>query len=73
MGRPDAAILAGNIDDPGAQVVTWADRPFPTIPALHVHGNHEGHFGNLDEVHKDTAMPAPPSITCHSCITNNAL
>ncbi len=50
--RPDAVILAGDIDT-GAKAVAWADRTFPGVPVLYVHGNHEGYGGNLDDVQEE--------------------
>ncbi|MCY0915952.1 metallophosphoesterase family protein [Massilia antarctica] len=47
--RPDAVILAGDIDT-GAKAVAWAARTFAGLPVLYVHGNHEGYGHNLDSV-----------------------
>ncbi len=62
--RPDAVILAGDIDT-GAKAVAWADQAFRGIPVLYVHGNHEGYGGNLDEVRQeiDTACAATDHVT----------
>ncbi len=49
LSRPDAVILAGDINT-GAKAVEWAARTFAGLPVLYVHGNHEGYGHNLDEV-----------------------
>jgi len=49
---PDVVILAGDIDL-GAKAVQWADKNFPDIPVLYVHGNHEAYGENLEEVLDD--------------------
>lgn len=40
--RPDAVVLAGDIDQ-GEQGVTWASDAFPNLPVVYVHGNHEAY------------------------------
>jgi predicted phosphodiesterase len=47
--RPDAIILAGDIHT-GTRAIAWADRMFPELPVLYVHGNHEGYGERLDSV-----------------------
>lgn len=54
VARPDLVILAGDIDM-GARAVEWANRVFPDLPVLYVHGNHEGYGHNLDEVQTEIA------------------
>jgi DNA repair exonuclease SbcCD nuclease subunit len=45
--RPDVVVLAGDIDV-GDRAVACADRTFPGIPVIYVHGNHEGYGQKLD-------------------------
>ncbi|WP_317205284.1 metallophosphoesterase family protein [Janthinobacterium sp.] len=51
-GRPDAVILAGDIDT-GAAAVEWAARTFAGLPVLYVHGNHEGYDLDLEEAQRE--------------------
>ena len=48
-GRPDAVILAGDIDT-GASAIAWAARTFGALPVLYVHGNHEGYGHQLEQM-----------------------
>ncbi|MGK5025110.1 metallophosphoesterase [Janthinobacterium sp. RB2R34] len=48
-GRPDAVILAGDIDT-GSNAITWAVRTFGALPVLYVHGNHEGYGHQLERM-----------------------
>lgn len=48
-GRPDAVILAGDIDT-GANAIAWAARTFGALPVLYVHGNHEGYGHQLEQM-----------------------
>lgn len=52
LSRPDAVILAGDIDS-GATAVQWAAQSFPGLPVLYVHGNHEGYGQNLEGAQAD--------------------
>lgn len=49
---PDVVILAGDIDV-GDRAVAWADRAFPGLPVVYIHGNHEGYGHSLDKVKED--------------------
>lgn len=51
-GRPDAVILAGDIDT-GANAIAWAARTFGKLPVLYVHGNHEGYGHQLEQMQED--------------------
>ena len=51
-GRPDAVILAGDIDT-GASAIAWAARTFGALPVLYVHGNHEGYGHQLEQMQDD--------------------
>ena len=51
-GRPDAVILAGDIDT-GSNAIAWAARTFGALPVLYVHGNHEGYGHQLDQMQDD--------------------
>ena len=51
-GRPDAVILAGDIDT-GANAIVWAARTFGALPVLYVHGNHEGYGHQLEQMQVD--------------------
>ena len=51
-GRPDAVILAGDIDT-GANAIAWAARTFGALPVLYVHGNHEGYGHQLEQMQVD--------------------
>lgn len=53
---PDVVILAGDIDV-GDRAVAWADRTFPALPVVYVHGNHEGYGRSLDKV-KESILQA---------------
>ncbi|MFM2088774.1 MAG: hypothetical protein RLZZ237_3643 [Pseudomonadota bacterium] len=48
--RPDAVILAGDIDT-GSKAIAWAARTFGALPVLYVHGNHEGYGHQLEQMH----------------------
>ena len=48
-GRPDAVILAGDIDT-GSNAIAWAARTFGALPVLYVHGNHEGYGHQLEQM-----------------------
>ncbi|MFZ4876032.1 metallophosphoesterase family protein [Janthinobacterium sp. Mn2066] len=48
--RPDAVILAGDIDT-GSNAIAWAARTFGALPVLYVHGNHEGYGHQLEQMH----------------------
>lgn len=52
LSRPDAVILAGDINT-RAKAVDWAARTFAGIPVMYVHGNHEGYGQNLDDVQEE--------------------
>ncbi|WP_312706863.1 metallophosphoesterase [Stenotrophomonas sp.] len=47
VSRPDVVVLAGDIDV-GDRAVAWADRTFPNLPVIYVHGNHEAYGQKLD-------------------------
>ncbi|WP_300754240.1 metallophosphoesterase family protein [Janthinobacterium sp.] len=47
--RPDAVILAGDIDT-GSKAIAWAARTFGALPVLYVHGNHEGYGHQLEQM-----------------------
>jgi len=49
ISRPDVVILAGDINI-GANAVEWANRSFPDLPVLYVHGNHEAYGSDLEKV-----------------------
>ena len=51
-GRPEAVILAGDIDT-GANAIAWAARTFGALPVLYVHGNHEGYGHQLEQMQDD--------------------
>lgn len=51
-GRPDAVILAGDIDT-GSNAIAWAARTFGALPVLYVHGNHEGYGHQLEQMQDD--------------------
>lgn len=51
-GRPDAVILAGDIDT-GSNAIGWAARTFGALPVLYVHGNHEGYGHQLEQMQMD--------------------
>ena len=51
-GRPEAVILAGDIDT-GANAIAWAARTFGALPVLYVHGNHEGYGHRLEQMQMD--------------------
>lgn len=51
-GRPDAVILAGDIDT-GSNAIAWAARTFGALPVLYVHGNHEGYGHQLEQMQMD--------------------
>lgn len=51
-GRPEAVILAGDIDT-GANAIAWAARTFGALPVLYVHGNHEGYGHQLEQMQMD--------------------
>lgn len=45
--QPDLVILAGDVDK-GDRAVAWADRLFPELPVIYVHGNHEAYGQKID-------------------------
>jgi len=47
VSQPDVVVLAGDIDA-GDHAVAWADRTFPTLPVIYVHGDHEAYGRKLD-------------------------
>jgi len=63
LSRPDAVILAGDIDT-GTRAVAWAATTFAGLPVLYVHGNHEGHGHHLDKVRQElrAACAATPNV-----------
>ena len=63
LSRPDAVILAGDIDT-GARAVAWAATAFAGLPVLYVHGNHEGYGHHLDKVRQElrAACAATPNV-----------
>lgn len=66
--RPDAVILAGDIDS-GARGVAWAERTFPGLPVFYVHGNHEGYGHDLDTVQleMEAASQAAGNVLVLNC------
>ncbi len=64
ISRPDAVILAGDIDL-GARAVEWAARNFAGLPVLYVHGNHEGYGRNLEEMQDDIVAACAASGNVH--------
>lgn len=54
VSRPDAVVLAGDIDT-GTAAVTWANETFTGLPVIYVSGNHEGYGHNLDELQQAIA------------------
>ncbi len=62
--RPDAVILAGDIDL-GARAVAWAARNFSGLPVIYVHGNHEGYGRNLEDVHQEIREACAASGNVH--------
>lgn len=63
LSRPDAVILAGDIDT-GSRAVAWAATAFADLPVLYVHGNHEGYGHHLDKVRQElrAACAATPNV-----------
>ena len=63
LSRPDAVILAGDIDT-GSRAVAWAATAFAGLPVLYVHGNHEGYGHHLDKVRQElrAACAATPNV-----------
>lgn len=63
ISRPDAIILAGDIDT-GTRAVAWAATAFAGLPVLYVHGNHEGYGHHLDKVRHElrAACAATPNV-----------
>ena len=63
ISRPDAVILAGDIDT-GSRAVAWAATAFAGLPVLYVHGNHEGYGHHLDKVRQElrAACAATPNV-----------
>lgn len=68
-GKPDAVILAGDIDTSGVRAVQWAAEEFAGTPVIYVHGNHEGYGHNLDsELEKiRAASAASGNVTFLDC------
>jgi predicted phosphodiesterase len=64
VSRPDAVVLAGDIDV-GTAAVNWADSFFAGLPVLYVHGNHEGYGHNLDELQDAIAEACEASGHVH--------
>lgn len=64
LSRPDAVILAGDIDT-GAKAVPWAARNFAGLPVLYVHGNHEGYGHHLDNVQAELRASSAQSGNVH--------
>ena len=62
--RPDAVILAGDIDT-GSKAIAWAARTFGALPVLYVHGNHEGYGHQLEQM-QDAVRDA-----CASAVMNS--
>jgi len=74
--KPDAVVLAGDIDTSGVRSVQWAETAFEGIPVIYVHGNHEGYGHNLDsEIEKIRAASAATAnvkfLNCDECIIGN--
>ncbi|MDN2710996.1 metallophosphoesterase family protein [Janthinobacterium sp. SUN118] len=61
--RPDAVILAGDIDT-GSNAIAWAARTFGALPVLYVHGNHEGYGHQLEHM-QDAVRDACASANAH--------
>ena len=61
--RPDAVILAGDIDT-GSNAIAWAARTFGALPVLYVHGNHEGYGHQLEHM-QDAVRDACTSANAH--------
>jgi DNA repair exonuclease SbcCD nuclease subunit len=55
VARPDAVILAGDIDK-GAKAIAWAAHSFLGLPVLYVHGNHEAYGQDLEGTQRDIAV-----------------
>ncbi|KAF1048620.1 MAG: 3',5'-cyclic adenosine monophosphate phosphodiesterase CpdA [Herbaspirillum frisingense] len=58
LSRPDAVILAGDIDKP-ERALAWAETKFAGLPVIYVSGNHEGYGrtweGALRELRRQAA------------------
>ena len=63
ISKPDAVILAGDIDV-GARAVEWAALTFTGISVLYVHGNHEAYGKSLEDMQHEigTACQATENV-----------
>ena len=64
LSRPDAVILAGDIDT-GTRAVAWAASTFAGLPVLYVHGNHEGYGHHLDKVRQELRSACAATQNVH--------
>ena len=64
LSRPDAVILAGDIDT-GTRAVGWAASTFAGLPVLYVHGNHEGYGHYLDKVRQELRSACATTDNVH--------
>lgn len=64
LSRPDAVILAGDINT-GTNAVEWAAQTFSGIPVLYVHGNHEAYGRNLEDVQEEIEAAATLTENVH--------
>ena len=64
LSRPDAVILAGDIDT-GTRAVAWAASTFAGLPVLYVHGNHEGYGHHLDKVRQELRAACATTDNVH--------
>ena len=64
LSRPDAVILAGDIDT-GTRAVAWAASTFAGLPVLYVHGNHEGYGHYLDKVRQELRAACATTDNVH--------
>ena len=71
LSRPDAVILAGDIDT-GTRAVAWAATAFAGLPVLYVHGNHEAYGHHLDKVRQElhAACAATQNVHFLDCGTH---
>lgn len=62
--RPDAVILAGDIDT-GARAVPWAAQTFAGLPVLYVAGNHEAYGHELSAVERELRQACAATANVH--------
>jgi predicted phosphodiesterase len=64
VSRPDAVVLAGDIDK-GGRAVAWAAEKFAGIPVLYVAGNHEAYGMTLEDAELEIKQATLQHMNVH--------